>query len=276
MSAASKPEKGVTGELAQDAPRGPWFAPIRQAIVWVAQRVGTFLGPNTALVLTLVIGMGVVVLLSYLAEEVYDGVTAADGVAGLDRPLLDFAKDLRSPTINTIVTLYTDLASTTVMPVIAVVALLILSIHRRSWTPAILITAAGVGSLLMTVVGKRLIGRVRPSLAEAVPPYESSPSFPSGHTLNAVVVVGVIAYLLVLRRQTTRARVLLILGAAFFAITIGLSRVFLGHHWFTDVAAGWLLGGAWLGLVVTAHRLYLVLRERRAATSTDTGSRVTP
>jgi undecaprenyl-diphosphatase len=48
-----------------------------------------------------------------------------------------------------------------------------------------------------------------------------------------------------------------------FAITIGLSRVFLGHHWFTDVVAAWLLGAAWLALVITAHRLYITARRVR-------------
>ena len=148
------------------------------------------------------------------------------------------------------------------MPIIAVVAALILSLRRRSFTPAILIVAAGAGSLLMTIAGKDIINRHRPPLVDAVPPYEYSPSFPSGHTLNAVVVVGVIAYLLLLRRHTVHARVLLIVGALVYAITVGLSRVFLGHHWFTDVLAGWILGAAWLALVITAHRLYLTVRKR--------------
>ncbi|HEX8627759.1 MAG TPA: phosphatase PAP2 family protein, partial [Catenuloplanes sp.] len=66
---------------------------------------------------------------------------------------------------------------------------------------------ATAGSLLMTVVGKGLVGRIRPPLADAVPPYETSPAFPSGHALNAVVVAGVIAYLLMLRQRRWRTRV---------------------------------------------------------------------
>ncbi|WP_282858200.1 phosphatase PAP2 family protein [Pseudoclavibacter helvolus] len=262
--------QGVRGELAQDttidnrAPRPP-KSKAGRAVEKSVQVVGDKVGPNSALILLLVIGLAIVVGLSVLAAEIYEAVTDRDGVAGLDQPLLDYAITLRSPIADAVITGYTDIAGQIGMPIIAIATLLVLSIRRRSWTPVILIVAAGGGSLLMTVVGKNFIGRVRPEQSEAVPPFETSASFPSGHTLNAVAVVGVIAYLLILRRQTRRARVLIALAAALFALTVGLSRVYLGHHWFTDVLAGWVLGAAWLAFVIFAHRLYLSIREHRHA-----------
>jgi membrane-associated phospholipid phosphatase len=138
--------------------------------------------------------------------------------------------------------------------------MLFLAIRRRSWTPIILVLAAGGGSLLLTIAGKDIVGRARPDLADAVPPYETSPSFPSGHTLNAVAIAGILAYLLLLRQHRRMTRVLSITVAVVFAVTIGASRVYLGHHWFTDVLAAFFLSGAWLALVITAHRLYLTAR----------------
>jgi membrane-associated phospholipid phosphatase len=138
--------------------------------------------------------------------------------------------------------------------------MLFLAIRRRSWTPIILVLAAGGGSLLLTIAGKDIVGRARPDLADAVPPYETSPSFPSGHTLNAVAIAGILAYLLLLRQHRRATRVLSIAVAVVFAVTIGASRVYLGHHWFTDVLAAFFLSGAWLALVITAHRLYLTAR----------------
>lgn len=264
-----KTPKGPGGELRDDRFVGQrdlthWYTPIGRSLQAAAHWLSGRLGPNTALIVILLIGMVIVTVLSVIVVQVYDAVTDKDGIAGLDQPMLDFAISLRSPVADAIVTGYTEIAGPIGMPLIAITVLLILSIHRRSWTPAILIIAAGVGSLLMTIAGKGLIGRVRPNLTEAVPPYEYSPSFPSGHSLNAVVIAGIIAYLLILRQHSPAARTATVAVAALFAVTIGLSRVFLGHHWFTDVIAGWVLGALWLATVITAHRLYLTVRKRHA------------
>jgi undecaprenyl-diphosphatase len=98
-----------------------------------------------------------------------------------------------------------------------------------------------------------LIGRTRPALTDAIPPYEHSASFPSGHALNSVVIAGVVAYLVILRLKSPRSRLLTVILAAAFALTMGLSRVYLGHHWLTDVLAAWALGAAWLALWTTAQ-----------------------
>ncbi|MCR8671427.1 phosphatase PAP2 family protein [Agrococcus sp. HG114] len=260
-------EHGTTGERRQDTTIGDvelvhWRTLLGRAIAAAGARLGEIVGPYATLLLTLAIGAAIAFGLSLGAVAVYDAVTDEDGVAGIDRPLLDAILTFRNPGADALITGFTDLAGTVGMPLIAISALLILSLRRRSWTPVVLIVAAGAGSLLMTVAGKVLIGRDRPPLADAVPPYEVSASFPSGHTLNAVAILGVIAYLLVLRRSTAWARAAIIAVAALGTVLVAASRVYLGHHWVTDVIAGWLLGAAWLALVITAHRLYLTARLR--------------
>ncbi|UDM10876.1 phosphatase PAP2 family protein [Clavibacter michiganensis subsp. michiganensis] len=258
-------DQGVEGELRRDRFLGDrdltrWVTPVGRILARVVQRIMRALGPYAALVITLLVGLVLAFGLAAIAAQVYDNVTDADGVAGLDRPLLAFMIGIRTPWLNEAVTAYTDVAGVVIMPIIAVVTMLFLAIRRRSWTPIILVLAAGGGSLLLTIAGKDIVGRARPDLADAVPPYETSPSFPSGHTLNAVAIAGILAYLLLLRQHRRVTRVLSIAVAVVFAVTIGISRVYLGHHWFTDVLAAFFLSGAWLALVITAHRLYLTAR----------------
>ncbi|MFC4396507.1 phosphatase PAP2 family protein [Arthrobacter sedimenti] len=260
---------GVQGELHQDRFVGTqdltrWDTRAGQLLASAVRRASTLVGPHGALILTLLVGAVLAASLTALFAQVYEAVVETDGVAGLDHPVLDFAKSIRSPAADTLVTAYTDIGGTVGMPILAVTALVILTIRRRSWTPGILIVIAGAGSLLMTIAGKQLIGRTRPPLTDAVPPYEHSASFPSGHSLNAVVIAGIVAYLIILRLRSRRARIAAIIVAALFALTIGLSRVFLGHHWLTDVLAAWTLGAAWLTIMITAHRLYLTARKHHS------------
>jgi membrane-associated phospholipid phosphatase len=262
---------GVRGEVHQDRFVGGqdltrWSTRAGRALAAAARRFSRILGPHSALILTLLIGAVLAVSLTAVFAEVYESVVEADGVAGLDHPVLDAAKSVRSPALDATATAYTDVGGTVGMPILALTATIVLALRRRSWTPVILIVIAAAGSLLMTIAGKQLIGRTRPELTDAVPPYEYSASFPSGHSLNSVVIAGLVAYLVILRLKSRRSRLLTAILAAAFAATMGLSRVYLGHHWLTDVLAAWALGAAWLALVITAHRLYLTARIHRADT----------
>lgn len=264
------PAAGVQGELRQDRYVGGqdltrWKNPVGRLLASAAEKISAVLGSHAMLVLTLLLGAFLATALTAVFAEVYESVVRADGVAGLDHPVLDTAKTFRSPAADLIITGYTDIGGTIGMPLLASATTLALSLRRRSWTPAIRIIIAAAGSLLMTIAGKQLIGRTRPPLTDAVPPFESSASFPSGHSLNSVVIAGVVAYLIILRLKTTRSRVAVAILAAVFAVSMGLSRVYLGHHWLTDVLAAWALGAAWLALVITAHRLYLTARKKHSA-----------
>ena len=269
LPGAKDPQAGREGELSDDRFVGRtdltrWRAPLGRWLAGVVRWLSARLGPHAALILTLAVGAAIATALTYLSAEVYDAVIEADGVAALDHPLLEAAKSVRSPWLDIVATGYTDIAGTIGMPILAATIMVVLAIKRRSWTPVILMLTATAGSLLMTVAGKQLIGRARPPLVDAIPPYEYSPSFPSGHTLNATVIAGVVAYLIILRLDTLRARTLTVLAAGFFAFTVGLSRIYLGHHWFTDVLVAWTLGAVWLVLVITAHRLYLTANRQTA------------
>jgi membrane-associated phospholipid phosphatase len=245
-------------------PRRPRTRPPGR-VARTATGVATRIGPTGAFAAFLALGLLVMTAASSLFAGLYVAVVDDASIALLDEPVLHLAMDVRSPWLDAAVTVFTEAAGVYAVPIVGVAVIVALAIRRRQWVPVVLGVTAGAGSLLMTEVGKELLGRDRPPRADAVPPYETSPSFPSGHTLNATVVAGIVAHLLVLRQVRRAARVLTYVIAVAFAASVSLSRVYLGHHWLTDVLAGWLLALAWLALLVVAHRVRLRLREARHA-----------
>ena len=117
-----------------------------------------------------------------------------------------------------------------------------------------------IGALVIEIT-KRLFGRARPDFLEPII-VEVGFSFPSGHAANAMVAYGVLGVLVARLRWPTaiRAAVIVVLVAIVFGV--GLSRVWLGVHYPTDVVAGWLLGGT---IVLTYAALTLPASPEPAA-----------
>ena len=229
---------------------------------WLMRRWGKWVVPYAALWITMLIGGVVVVALALTSAEVYDNVVDDAGLANLDKPMLSYMEQLRSPGLDSFVTGFTNIGGGIGMPILGSILTAWLIWVSRTWRPLILIGGAAAVSVTATSLGKKLIGRTRPDHADAVPPYESSPSFPSGHTLNTTVVIGLVVYLACLQVKRTIARVGLITAGVIFIFAMGMSRVYLGHHWMTDVIIGWVIGLGWVGIVILAHRLFHVLRHR--------------
>jgi len=222
-----------------------------------SERVLAVLRDQWALLLLLVVGVGVFAATVAASAEVYENVQESDDLAGLDQPVLDAVVDLRTTALDQLVTGYTHLGGVVWAPIATGLLITGLALRWRSWTPVALMVVATAGSLAMTSVGKVVVARERPPTDLAVPPFETSAAFPSGHALNAVVIAGILAYLLILRSRSVRVGVLVVVLAVAHAVLMGLSRVYLGHHWLTDVIVAWSLGAAWLAVVITAHQLVL-------------------
>lgn len=216
------------------------------------------LGASLALALTIALA------LTELFSEILESVDEGEGIAVWDRPVLDWVLGIRSEGLNNAVAWYSNTGGPIWQPIVTGIVVIVLSWRWRDITPLVLTIIAVGGSLLITVVGKGVVGRARPPLEEAIPPHESSMSFPSGHSLNALVIAGILAYLLI-RHFWDRGQVvkwLIGVLAALYAISMGLSRVYLGHHWLTDVFGAWAIGLAWLAVVIACHRVWRAVRSR--------------
>ena len=125
----------------------------------------------------------------------------------------------------------------------------------RDWRPAAFMAAALVGANVTYRLVKSWVGRPRPPgslhLIEV-----SGFSFPSGHATVAVACWG-LAALLIGAGRSIRAKLVVWAAAVLIVGLVGLSRIYLGVHWWTDVVAGFALGGLWLcllGLFLLRHK----------------------
>ncbi|WP_054815497.1 phosphatase PAP2 family protein [Nocardia arizonensis] len=190
------------------------------------------------------------------------GVRHENGNAGMDPHIRGWILARRTETLNTLAHTVTLLGNTLTLTLITVVvcAGLLYFGHRGE---AYLVATTGIGASVLTFVGKRLIGRSRPPAADRLAT-ESSLSYPSGHSLGTMAVVGIVAIALAPRLRRAAARVAAFMTAAVFVVTVGLSRIYLGVHWPSDVLAGWSIGAAWI-LVCAGAYAYAKHRSHRSA-----------
>ena len=134
-----------------------------------------------------------------------------------------------------------------------------LSWRQRSWAMLAVagLTLAGSGAL--TYLVKHLVGRPRPSVPYALTP-DLEPSFPSGHTLTATAMAGLLAWYVARDASERWVRATAIGCAVGFVVLVAVSRVYLGAHWLSDVVGSVPLGLAWLVTVL----LGLALAGRRS------------
>ena len=140
-------------------------------------------------------------------------------------------------------------APRTDLPLCGVVAGLLWWKQQRRSAALLLSSMLGAGVLVTAL--KLHFKRIRPDLAWRWG-HEHSYSFPSGHSLMAIVLYGTLLYLFVRWLDDWWKRAVASLLALTLALGIGLSRIYLGAHYPSDVAAGYLAGSVWLVSLVGA------------------------
>lgn len=155
----------------------------------------------------------------------------------------------------------TALGGFTVLFLVVGLAAILLWLHRRRAQSIGLVAAVVAGELAAQAI-KTLIGRARPDLVPHLDLVYSS-SFPSGHSTLSPIVYFTLAGIVSAGERGKTPKLLLIGGAVLLVAAIGVSRIYLGVHWPTDVLAGWALGTA-VALAATLA-LHLVAPHRGGA-----------
>jgi undecaprenyl-diphosphatase len=153
----------------------------------------------------------------------------------------------------------TALGSLVVLGLITAIACGLLALDGKG-RMAVFICVSVTGGLTLSSLLKEVFQRPRPDLV----PYAvsvSGTSFPSGHTMMSAVTFLTLGALLASSQKRKRLKAYFLLLATLLTVVVGVSRVYLGVHWPTDVLAGWIAGAVWALLCWLAARW---LQSRRA------------
>ncbi len=232
--------------------------PLAAASWWLLQRYAlpretSSLSPGVYLVIRLAAGFAALVagaaLFAGIAEELGDGERAGQ----LDQLFSDAVREHTPVWALQAFAWVTRLGDTATLSVVAVVVSASLLLRGRRWLALAWLMAVGGNALLNTTL-KAVFARTRP-LHEDGLIQAGGWSFPSGHSSGAVVVYGMLAYVLLRSLPPAlawRASLPLVLLAAATAFSVGCSRIFLQVHFATDVLAGFASGTAWLAICVAS------------------------
>ncbi|EMF01795.1 MULTISPECIES: phosphatase PAP2 family protein [Streptomyces] len=185
------------------------------------------------------------------------GIVTARGGSPLpvDRALLSWAVGHRPATAVTAIRRLTDTGTGAIPYVLAAVAGVIAgrTKRRKLIAAAASLLCLGAGQLLRRAV-LHLIGRPRPPAGEWAT-HASGWSFPSGHATTAALTAALLITAVLLRSFPGRTLVVAVIGC--WGAAVGLTRVHLGVHWFSDVIGGWLFALAWYAACVVAAARWL-------------------
>lgn len=228
-------------------PPGRWLRARRDPL---AGRIWSRFAPEWMFSVSAVLGLSVIVAATAVTGTVVEDVTGNDGVAVLDPPVAAFVAAHRSGALTVVMRTVSAGGGPVVLAVVTAAAGVLLGVLRRGWGPAVVAAVTVAGSAALIAVFKQVLGRPRPPLASAVAAADGY-AFPSAHAAVAAATLGVLAFLGAAGLRSWAGRVAAWSAAVVLAALVGISRVYLGVHWMTDVLGGWAIGACWAAVVIT-------------------------
>lgn len=192
----------------------------------------------------------------WIFEQIADEVLEKESHA-LDARILLAIRRWHTPLLDQFMLGITFIGDPSILLVVCVgIAVWLLRQKQRSEATTLVIAA--VGAIGLNVLLKQLFSRARPMLWERIVDVGQY-SFPSGHAMVSLVIYGFIGYLLATRFSRYRAWIVSL--TVLLILAIGFSRMYLGVHWPTDIAAGYAAGLVWLIACILSLKIW---REHRA------------
>ena len=169
---------------------------------------------------------------------------------------------LTAPRLTPVMLALTSIGAIKIFATALALVLVYLVVRARRHEAALL-GGAPAGAFALNETLKLHFHRLRPLVPWSLGD-EHTFSFPSGHSLFSVVLYGTLAYIALRRPSSPRRRIGVLAPAILLPLGIGLSRIYLGMHFPTDVLAGWLTGALWLAAIIMIDHAWRARTDGRA------------
>jgi membrane-associated phospholipid phosphatase len=211
------------------------------------------LAQGSATGLRLTLGLLMLGLIAVLFGTLLVEVAGGDEIDMLDRRIINLAATLRTSMLDQVMLAITFWGNISTVVAITAIGCLVAFLMRRRGAAMLLVLSLAGSSLFFSTV-KTLVSRPRPVL-ESARLVQAGFSFPSGHATVSAAFYGTLAYLLLRPLRRSILRGVLAMWAAALALLVGISRVYLGVHYPSDVVAGWIAGALWIGIIMVLDSL---------------------
>lgn len=228
------------------------FLPLFDRIYRIAKKTPLSRLLFIEIVAGLVWNIGSLMFLVYLTKNVLE-----QDVLFLDRMMSNFVYQFRSPALTAVMQWITTVGNGPAGSFLAVLVIfLILKKHpKEAWLFSLSLLMVGALNYIL-----KLIFRLpRPDIAPLVP--VGGFTYPSGHAMNNLVLYGMLAFFSYRLTRSKKLSILLAILAAIWIGLIGFSRIYLGVHYPSDVAAGYLAGFWWLVTVLLVDKTLSLRKE---------------
>lgn len=225
-----------------------------------------WLSPEGYLGLHLVVGFCMAALAGHFFAEIADEVFFELTSPAADSRAQAIAHSFSSPGLTSFMRTITSTGDPIVMGLLSVIVFLVL-LARRSHRRLYAFSSIMIGGMLLNLLLKYIFQRDRPvEVAHLVK--ASGYSFPSGHSMGSMLFYGALACVVFFStKRHWLVRIAGVVGCLLAALMIGASRVYLGVHYITDVAAGFTAALCWIGICITGTEGWIRLRDRRRSSS---------
>ena len=208
------------------------------------------LSPQGYLGLHLTTRLLFLIAMSWLFGGISEDVVHGDPLTFIDKNVAEWLHERTTPGMSTLMQLITDLGSAYWVTGVAVLTAIVLW-WKRFWYRLLALVLVIPGGMVMAFLLKIAFHRSRPSFNDSMNIFQGY-SFPSGHTMAATLLYGVLAVFAVIALKSWRWRVLTVISAIVMVLLVGFSRMYLGAHYLSDVLGATAAGLAWMVLCLTA------------------------